>query len=133
MCHAAAWIRSGVRDGHGQFWKAWSSKAMAAFPELPIIARCHSYAIRTKYTYVCDKCGQRVGRHSKSLDTAKKVCAYCGGKFKLMMPNGSSERTPNNFASFVQEHYKSLRTPGTSHAYAMKLLSKKFAETKLLH
>ena len=37
MCHAAAWIKSGVRDGHGPFWKGWSQKAMKAFPDLPVI------------------------------------------------------------------------------------------------
>ena len=51
MCHAAAWIISGYADGHGPLFKDWARRAMAAFPELPIIARCHSYKIRTKYTY----------------------------------------------------------------------------------
>ena len=51
MCHAAAWIISGYPDGHGPLFKDWARRAMAAFPELPIIARCHSYKIRTKYTY----------------------------------------------------------------------------------
>ena len=83
MCHAAAWIKSGVRDGHGDFWKAWAEKAMAALPELPIIARCHSYAIRTKFTYVCDKCGQRIDRHSKSININKQSCKLCGGQFRL--------------------------------------------------
>ena len=23
MCHAAAWIISGYKDGHGRLWKAW--------------------------------------------------------------------------------------------------------------
>ena len=39
MCHAAAWIKSGVRDGHGAVWKAWAEKAQKALPELPIISR----------------------------------------------------------------------------------------------
>ena len=39
MCHAAAWIKSGVRDGHGPFWKGWSQKAMKAFPDLPVIGK----------------------------------------------------------------------------------------------
>ena len=51
MCHAAAWIISGYPDGHGPLFKDWARRAMAAFPELPVIARCHNYVIRTKYTY----------------------------------------------------------------------------------
>ena len=29
---------------------------MNRFPELPVIARCHSYEIRTKYVYRCQSC-----------------------------------------------------------------------------
>ena len=67
MCHATAWIVSSYRDGHGPIWKCWAKKAMNAFSELPIIARCHNYAIRTKYQYRCTNCGYTIGRHSKSL------------------------------------------------------------------
>ena len=74
MCHAASWVISGYRDGHGPLWKHWAKECMVRFPELPLIARCHSYAIRTKYTYKCEKCGYQIGRHSKSLDTERKVC-----------------------------------------------------------
>ena len=51
MCHAASWIISGYRDGHGPLWRTWAEKAMRRFPELPVIDRCHSYQINTKYTY----------------------------------------------------------------------------------
>ena len=73
MCHAASWIISGYRDGHGPLWRTWAEKAMARFPELPVIDRCHSYQINTKYTYRCVQCGYSIGRHSKSLDTERKV------------------------------------------------------------
>ena len=56
MCHAASWIISGYRDGHGPIWKNWATRAMNRFPELPVIARCHSYEIRTKYVYRCQSC-----------------------------------------------------------------------------
>ena len=56
MCHAASWIISGYRDGHGHIWKNWATRAMNRFPELPVIARCHSYEIRTKYVYRCQSC-----------------------------------------------------------------------------
>lgn len=62
-------------------WRTWAEKAMSRFPELPVIDRCHGYEIRTKYTYRCEKCGYSVGRHSKSLDTEKKVCGHCHGRF----------------------------------------------------
>ena len=58
MCHAASWIVSGYRDGHGHIWKNWAARAMNRFPELPVIARCHSYEIRTKYVYRCQSCKQ---------------------------------------------------------------------------
>ena len=51
MCHAASWIISGYRDGHGPLWRTWAEKAMGRFPELPVIDRCHSYQINTKFTY----------------------------------------------------------------------------------
>ena len=56
MCHAASWIISGYKDGHGPIWKNWAARAMKRFPELPVIARCHSYEIRTKYVYRCQGC-----------------------------------------------------------------------------
>lgn len=59
MCHAAAWLLNEVCDGHGAFWKAWASKAMKAFPDLPPIRRCHDYKISTKFTYRCTSCGYR--------------------------------------------------------------------------
>ncbi len=66
-----SWIVSGYRDGHGPVWKAWAKKVMDQFPELPIIARCHAYSIRTKFNYRCTKCNYQVcivvilkGRHT---------------------------------------------------------------------
>lgn len=121
---------------------------MKAFPELPIIARCHSYAIRTKYQYRCAQCGYTIGRHSKSLDTASKCCGYCRGKFELIVnvnngedlnrPTGGNTnvnlQTPkrlNPFSEFVKDNYKLTRTPGISHADTMKQLSEKFAKSKI--
>ena len=93
LCHACAWIKSGMRDGHGPFWKGWSQKAMKAFPDLPVIERCHTYAIRTKYTYVCKKCGLRVGRHSKSIKVETQLCKMCGGMFELLLQGNGSTKT----------------------------------------
>ena len=119
---------------------------MKRFPELPFIARCHTYKIRTRYVYECTECGQQYGRHSKSVDTDTKRCGRCRGKLRLLVAskqNGKYElkpdcpdpktpaKTPNAFALFVKDNYKHCRTPGSSHKDAMALLSKKFAATKL--
>ena len=37
------------------------------FPELPVIDRCHAYAIRTKYSYKCVNCGYTIGKYYKIL------------------------------------------------------------------
>ena len=150
MCHAASWIISGYRDGHGPLWRTWAEKAMKRFPELPVIDRCHSYQISTKYTYRCVKCGYEIGRHSKSLDTERKVCGHCHGRFELVVNTGATPssargqggatgggsatrtpRAPTGFAKFVQDNYKVYKQPGNNHAEVMKILSNKFSETKI--
>ena len=142
MCHAASWIISGYRDGHGPLWRTWAEKAMRRFPELPVIDRCHSYQIQTKYTYKCVQCGYSIGRHSKSLDTERKVCGHCHGRFELVVNTGGgatpssgaearTPRAPTGFAKFVQDNYKVYKQPGTNHAEVMKILSNKFSETKI--
>ncbi len=152
MCHAATWVVSGCPDGHGPIWKDWAARSRRRFPDLPVIGRCHSYVIRTKYTYRCVKCGQCVNRHSKSLDTDKYRCGKCKGAFELLLnrvagvtsatpgrrlkqtpveQNNTPLKTPNRFAAFVKENYKNVRAPGVAHADAMKELSKKFALAKL--
>ncbi|XP_043270966.1 dentin sialophosphoprotein isoform X2 [Venturia canescens] len=119
MCHAAAWLINDVSDGHGPFWKAWASKAMKSFPELPEIKRCHDYKVTTKFTYRCTGCGYSVGRHSKSLDVEKKRCGHCYGKFELLInkitKSGKVEtktpvsKKPTGFALFVKENYSSVK------------------------
>jgi hypothetical protein len=84
---------------------------------------------------ICCVC--RVGRHSKSLDTDRKVCGKCRGRFQLLSTGSRSAsttatpRTPNPFAMFVKENYSSVRRPGVPHKEVMDLLSKEFAKTKL--
>ena len=150
MCHAASWIISGYRDGHGPLWRTWAEKAMKRLPELQEIDRCHSYQISTKYTYRCVKCGYEIGRHSKSLDTERKVCGHCHGRFELVVNTGATPsstrgqggaaggdsatrtpRAPTGFAKFVQDNYKVYKQPGTNHAEVMKILSNKFSATKI--
>uniref|UniRef100_A0A3Q0RH23 Germ cell nuclear acidic peptidase n=1 Tax=Amphilophus citrinellus TaxID=61819 RepID=A0A3Q0RH23_AMPCI len=132
MCHAATWLINGVRDGHGNFWKLYARKATLAHPELPMVTRCHSYDIKYKFQYQCTRCQNTIGRHSKSLDTQRFVCALCTGQLVLLTP--SKPRAPTPFANFVKENYGSVRQKlaGQSHAEVMRKLSADFAsKTKL--
>ncbi|KAM8934229.1 germ cell nuclear acidic protein [Pelodytes ibericus] len=133
ICHAATWLINGVRDGHGQFWRFYAKKATVIHPELPMVTRCHSYEINYKFTYECSRCKNKLGRHSKSLDTEKFVCALCKGKLVLLgstRKDGSpagSQLTP--FAKFVKENYGSAKKgmTGMSHAEVMRKLSADFS------
>uniref|UniRef100_A0A8C1UTP9 Germ cell nuclear acidic peptidase n=1 Tax=Cyprinus carpio TaxID=7962 RepID=A0A8C1UTP9_CYPCA len=132
MCHAATWLINNVRDGHGPFWRLYAGKAMLAHPELPMVSRCHSYDINYKFQYQCNRCKNTIGRHSKSLDTTKFVCALCTGQLVLLTP--SKPRAPTPFATFVKENYRSARQDlaGQSHAEVMRKLSADFAsQTRL--
>ncbi|XP_053569994.1 germ cell nuclear acidic protein [Bombina bombina] len=138
ICHAATWLINGVRDGHGQYWKLYARKSTLSHPELPMVTRCHTYEINYKYTYECSRCKNTIGRHSKSLDTEKFVCALCKGKLVLL---GSSKKdgTPSKnqltpFAKFVKENYGSTKKEmtGMSHAEVMRKLSSDFStKTKI--
>ncbi|KAA0203942.1 hypothetical protein HAZT_HAZT009297 [Hyalella azteca] len=147
LCHAAAWLVSGYHGGHGPVWQAWASRATRVFPELPSIARCHNYEIACKYQYQCTKCGYSIGRHSKSLDTERKVCGRCLGRFELLATSarkptsattGSqpaalrTPRTPGPFAIFVKENYGSVKknSQDLKHADVMRILGEKFKEMK---
>ncbi|KAK4310369.1 hypothetical protein Pmani_018062 [Petrolisthes manimaculis] len=156
LCHAASWIISGYKAGHGPLWKAWASRAKQTFPDLPPITRCHSYAIQCRYTYRCTRCSYSIGRHSKSLDTNKKVCGHCYGRFELLdnnqrTPSASganstssaggtdtpampprTPKTPGPFALFVKENYGTVKQSGggLKHADVMKALSAKFSKMK---
>ena len=79
----------------------------------------------------------RIGRHTKSLNTDKKVCGICHGKFEVHIntPNGltpqkaRTPRPPNKFALFVKENYNVIkqRTGIKQHADVMKALSAEFS------
>ncbi|XP_041252657.1 acidic repeat-containing protein isoform X2 [Onychostruthus taczanowskii] len=138
VCHAATWLISGVRDGHGRFWRFYANKSAVIHPELPVVTRCHSYEINYKFTYECVRCKATIGRHSRSLDTARFVCAFCGGQLALRQPPGRggtparTQLTP--FAKYVKENYALAKREqhGLSHAEVMKKLSADFAvKTKL--
>ncbi|XP_071979791.1 germ cell nuclear acidic protein-like isoform X2 [Engystomops pustulosus] len=133
ICHAATWLINGVRDGHGQYWKFYARKATLVHPELPMVSRCHSYEINYKFTYECSRCKNTIGRHSKSLDTEKFVCALCKGKL-VLQTNSRKDGSPSvnqltPFAKFVKENYGSTKKEmlGMSHAEVMRKLSADFS------
>uniref|UniRef100_A0A8C6KL72 Germ cell nuclear acidic peptidase n=1 Tax=Nothobranchius furzeri TaxID=105023 RepID=A0A8C6KL72_NOTFU len=131
MCHAATWLINGIRDGHGNLWKCYARKATQVHPELPMVTRCHSYDIKYKFQYQCTRCQNTIGRHSKSLDTQRFVCALCTGQLTLLTP--SKPRAPTPFADFVKQNYGGVRQElsGQSHAEVMRKLSADFAKTKI--
>ncbi|XP_013381218.1 uncharacterized protein LOC106152248 [Lingula anatina] len=140
MCHAAVWLLNGKNDGHGPYWKYWAKKANVVHPDLPVISRCHTYAIQTKYTYRCTKCSYQFGRHSKSLDITKKVCGHCRGTFELLINSkDGSKSTPSTtkaltpFAKFVKENYGIVKggQKGLQHKDVMRQLSEQFASSKI--
>ncbi|XP_018429927.1 PREDICTED: acidic repeat-containing protein [Nanorana parkeri] len=138
ICHAATWLINGVRDGHGQYWRFYARKATVVHPELPMVTRCHTYEINYKFTYECSRCKNTIGRHSKSLDTERFVCALCKGKLVLQAATrkdgspATTQLTP--FAKFVKENYGSAKKEmiGMSHAEVMRKLSTNFStKTKI--
>ncbi|KAJ7412580.1 UDP-N-acetylglucosamine--peptide N-acetylglucosaminyltransferase subunit isoform A [Willisornis vidua] len=133
VCHAATWLINGVRDGHGRFWRFYANKSAVIHPELPVVTRCHSYEINYKFIYECVQCKAKIGRHSKSLDTERFVCAFCAGQLCLSQPRGRAgtpartQLTP--FAKYVKENYGLTKREqhGLSHAEVMRKLSADFA------
>ncbi|MFH4974542.1 hypothetical protein AB6A40_001251 [Gnathostoma spinigerum] len=129
LCHAAVWAIDRFPNGrHGPVWKYWVNKCKKVFPSLPPIERCHNYKIDAKFLYICNGCGQTVRRHTKSLDTTKKICGICRGRFELKTKNGKTlkQGQPNKFALFVKANYASERKPGVNHRDVMKILSQRF-------
>ncbi|XP_026704539.1 acidic repeat-containing protein [Athene cunicularia] len=132
-CHAATWLINGVRDGHGRFWRFYANKAAVIHPELPVVTRCHTYEINYKFIYECVLCSATIGRHSKSLDTERFVCAFCGGQLVLSQrtcKDGTPARTQlTPFAKYVKENYGLTKREqhGLSHAEVMQKLSADFA------
>ncbi|CAM9514624.1 unnamed protein product [Lampetra fluviatilis] len=138
MCHAATWLINGQRDGHGRLWQLYARTATLVHPELPTVSRCHTYNITFKYRYECTRCKNSIGRHSKSLDTERFVCALCQGRFVLLPPEGRgstpvASRALTPFTRFVKEQYGTTRSarPDSSHADIMRILGEQFSKSKL--
>ncbi|XP_022692926.1 acidic repeat-containing protein-like isoform X2 [Varroa jacobsoni] len=86
MCHAGAWIIHGYKGDHGPLFNFWGQRAGELLGLK--VTTCHSYAVEKRYVYKCEKCENEIGRHSKSLDTNKLVCARCKGRFYLRINSG---------------------------------------------
>ncbi|XP_077196771.1 germ cell nuclear acidic protein isoform X11 [Paroedura picta] len=133
MCHAAAWLIHGIQDGHGRFWSLYAKKSALIHPELPVVSRCHNYEIKYKFMYECSRCQNTIGRHSKSLDTQRFVCALCKGQLVLWQPTRKdgtpAEASLTPFAKYVKENYASAKQSqqGLTHGAIMKKLSSDFA------
>lgn len=83
LCHALQWIvDETAKPPHGQHFKSWANQFRKWDNNL-VITTCHEYEIRYKFKYVCAECGQVYGRHSRSIDTTKKVCGRCRGMLRL--------------------------------------------------
>lgn len=132
MCHAAVWVIDKIRFGcHGPAWKYWAIKCTKVFPHLPPIERCHNYEITAKFLYICDGCGQTIKRHSKSLNTKKKICGICRGHFILHSAKGKvidDKKRANKFALYVKEYYGKVKKDGLKHGDVMKILSERFKQ-----
>lgn len=132
LCHAAVWVIDRVANGgHGPVWKYWAMRCVAVFSSLPPIERCHNYKVDAKFLYVCNRCGQTIKRHTKSLDTERKICALCRGRFELQRSDGRAIETTkrtNKFADFVKGNYAEVKKTGMKHGEVMKILSQKFKE-----
>ncbi|XP_048358199.1 germ cell nuclear acidic protein [Sphaerodactylus townsendi] len=133
LCHAAAWLIHGVQDGHGRIWSLYAKKSSFIHPELPVVSRCHNYEIKYKFTYECSQCQNTIGRHSKSLDTQRFVCALCKGQLVLQQArrkDGTPAQAPlTPFAKYVKENYADAKQlqPGLNHGAIMRKLSADFA------
>ena len=90
MCHAASWILNDIRDGHGPVFKSWGKCAVNAFPELPLITRCHNYVINYKFAFICQDCNHQYKRHSKSINPEKQRCGKCAKNGKFFDKNSNA-------------------------------------------
>ena len=98
---------------HGKVFMDWKKRCEDVYPSIHISTR-HSYEIAYKYRYQCQSlfCKKIVGRHSNSIDTAKKVCGSCKGRLVLLGPDGVTPKKAKpltEYQRFVQKHQGAVR------------------------
>ncbi|PYH84168.1 hypothetical protein BO82DRAFT_304900 [Aspergillus uvarum CBS 121591] len=97
-CHLANYMISDVHDNpHGESFKAWGRKCIAALQDHPVygggrveISTKHNYKIDYKYVWSCVDCGQTYGRHSKSINPVRSRCGRCHGLLQQIKPKPRS-------------------------------------------
>lgn len=109
LCHAATWILHRQRGGHGGLFRFWADCAARRFPQIPPVTRCHSYRVEVPFVYRCQSCGGCIRRHSRSLDTQRKVCSRCGGRFVLLAAQRGSNVPPVREAPLHQTAAHAVR------------------------
>ncbi|RKP26675.1 SprT-like family-domain-containing protein [Syncephalis pseudoplumigaleata] len=88
MTHAATFvINRTCKAHHGPIFRAWCKRINIVYPDLKT-SRTHNFDINYKYQWRCTntECHTIVGRHSKSLDTTRKVCGKCYSRFEQIQP-----------------------------------------------
>jgi predicted SprT family Zn-dependent metalloprotease len=135
MCHVAAWLLDHTaKPPHGPVFRAWAATAMRALPHLDVTT-CHAYEIFYAFRWQCGACAQEYGRHSNSIDVARKVCGQCRGRLTFLgrfTREGSpaKARAPTAFSQFVKDNFAAAKReclPTTPASTVMKKLSARWA------
>lgn len=139
LCHVAAWlVDHTAKPPHGPVFRRWAEAAMARYPHLDITT-CHAYEIFYPFRWQCSNSGclQTYGRHSNSIDVAKKVCGACRAPLTFLgrfRPDGTPAKpraaSPNKYAQFVKENHAEVKAQlpaGTPQAEVMRKLSERYA------
>lgn len=83
-----------------------------------------------------------IGRHSKSLDIARKRCGHCYGQFELLVNRTTrsgrvelktpNAKQPSGFALYVKENYGAVKKErDLNHKEVMKILGQQFSAVKI--
>ena len=137
LCHVAAWlVNHTAKPPHGAVFKAWADRAMYFYPHLDITT-CHQYDIFYPFRWQCTNpdCLQTYGRHSNSIDVARKVCGECRSRLAFLgrfSRDGSpaKQRAPSGFAAYVKENFSAAKAAapmGTPQPEVMRRLGQDWA------
>lgn len=114
LCHIAVWHLHGLdHPPHGKLFMGYGARFSRHYDDI-VVTRLHSYDIAFKYQYVCtnaDGCGKVYGRHSKSIDVARKCCGVCRGRLELATKT-KADGTPlkaNPYREFVKANFGVVR------------------------
>lgn len=122
---------------HYHTCRHWASRATAAYPDCEVTT-CHTYSIHYRFRYQCSRCLNEFGRHSKSVDITRQVCARCKGPLQLLGAfnkdgTPAKQRKASAFSLFVKQHYAEAKRdlgPAAAHAAVMSRLSTLWKDAK---